>query len=58
MDPTVQKLDIVKYQGLWFESQQFQTIFGRNFLMDALGLLEVLPLDWAENSKLFSCKTL
>ena len=54
----VQKLDIVKHQGLRLESQQFQTIFGRNFLMDALGLLEVLPLDWAENSKLFSCKTL
>ena len=45
-------------RGLRFESQQFQTSFGRNFLMDTLGLSEVLPLDWAENSELFSCKLL
>ena len=34
------------------------SIFDQNFLMDNLGLSEVLPMDWAENSKLFSCKTL
>ena len=54
----VPKLCIVKRKGLGFKYRQFQTIFGRNFLMDSLGLTEVLPMDWAENSKLFSCKTL
>ena len=54
----VQKLDTVKCKGLRFGSRRFQAIFGRDFLMDTLGLSEVLPLDWAENSKLFSCKTL
>ena len=58
IDPTVPKLDIVKCKGQRFESQQFETIFYHNFLMDTLGLSEVLPMDWAENSKLFSCKTL
>ena len=58
IDPIAQKLDTVKYKGLRFKSRQFQTIFCRNFLMDTLGLSEVLPLDWAENSKLFSCITL
>ena len=54
----VPKLDIVKCKGPEFESQRFKAHFGRNFLKDALGLSEILPLDWAENSKLFSCITL
>ena len=54
----VPKLDIVKCKGPEFESHRFKAHFGRNFLKDALGLSEILPLDWAENSKLFSCKTL
>ena len=53
-----QKLDTVKCKGPEFESHRFKAHFGRNFLKDALGLSEILPLDWAENSKLFSCKTL
>ena len=52
IDPTVPKLDIVKCKGLWFESRQFQTIFGRNFLRNVLGLSEVLPMDW---QKILSC---
>ena len=58
IDPTVPKLDIEKCQSLRFKSQPFQTIFGRNFLRDALGLWVVLPLEWAENFMLFSRKTL
>ena len=56
--PTVPKLDLVKCQGPEFESWRFQTIFGRHFLSNTLILSKVLPLDWAENSKLFTCKTL
>ena len=44
--PTVPKLDIVKCQGPQFE------------LSNTLVLSKVVPLDLAENSMLFSCKTL
>ena len=40
------------------QSWRFQSSFCHNFLRDILGVSEVVPLDWEENSKLFSCKTL
>ena len=50
IDPTVPKLDIVKWKGQQFESQTPLVRLGRNFLWDTLELSEVVTIVMAENS--------